>query len=36
MGYRKNMRKANKALEDAERYRDFIRNGLPKPAVKKR
>lgn len=35
MGYRKDMRQANKALEDAERYRDFIRNGLPKPAVKK-
>lgn len=36
MGYRKDMRQANKALEDAERYRDFIRNGgSPKPAVKK-
>ena len=35
MGYRKDMRQANKALADAERYRDFIRNGLSKPAVKK-
>lgn len=35
MGYRKDMRQANKALEDAERYRDFIRNGLSKPVVKK-
>lgn len=36
MGYRKDMRQANKALEDAKRYRDFIRNsGSPKPAVKK-
>lgn len=36
MGYRKDMRQANRALEDAERYRDFIRNsGSFKPAVKK-
>lgn len=36
MGYRKDMRQANKALEDAKRYRDFIRNGsLSKSVVKK-
>lgn len=36
MGYRKDMRQANKALEDAERYRNSIRNsGSSKPVVKK-
>lgn len=35
MGYRKDVHPSTLCWLDAERYRDFVRNGSSKPAVKK-